>query len=72
MALERYFVGRSANGNLKEAIQDALNQAVANNWDQNTTGWVVRKIAENKLKLGPISVRIRVGKGKGDGGIGPR
>ena len=72
MARERYFVGKSAGGDLKEAIRDALNQAKAATWDQNTTRWMIKKIAENQLKLGPISVRIRVGGGKGDGGIGPK
>lgn len=70
--LEKYFVGKSPNGDLREAIQDALIQA-AEKWDKDTTGWVVRRIAENKLELGPLSVRIRVGEGgKGDGGIGPK
>jgi hypothetical protein len=71
-AKEKYFVGKSAGGDLKEAIRHALNQAKAANWDPIHTGWMIKKIAENKLNLGPISVRIRVGGGKGDGGIGPK
>jgi hypothetical protein len=67
---DKYFVGTSQNGDLREAIQDALKQA-AIEFDKDTTKWVVKKIAQNQLELGPLSVRIRVGGGKGDGGIGP-
>ena len=70
MALTKKFVGTSPSGNLKEAIQDALKQA-----RQSLTGpfkWEVVKFAENQLTFPPISVLIRCGGGKGDGGIGPK
>lgn len=71
MALEKLFNGTSPNGNLEEAIQDALTKARQSHTDDFK--WVVVRIAENQLTFPPISVRIRVGKGKGDpGGIGPR
>jgi hypothetical protein len=70
MALDKFFVGTSPSGNLKEAIQKALEEARK----QHTTDkkWVIKKIAENQLTFPPLSVLIRVGGGKGDGGIGPR
>ncbi len=55
MALKTKFRGKSSNGNLEDAIQDAL-----------------KKIAENQLTFPPLSVLIRIGGGKGDGGIGPK
>jgi hypothetical protein len=70
MALEKFFSGTSPNGNLEEAIQDALTQARQSHSDDFK--WVVVKIAENQLTFPPLSVRIRVGGGKGDGGIGPK
>lgn len=72
MALQDEFIGKSQSGNLKEAIQNALKKARVHH--DVKEAWVIEKIAENQLKLGPISVQIRVGpKGKGEGGgIGPR
>ncbi len=70
MALRRKFIGTSASGDLREAIQDALKKArkvfITN------MKWEVVKFAENQLTFPPISVLIRVGGGKGDGGIGPK
>lgn len=71
MALQTEYIGTSRGGNLKEAIRDALKQARKTH--DTTEAWVIEKIAENQLSLGPLSVQIRVGpKGKGEGGgIGP-
>lgn len=70
MALTTKYVGTSPNGDLKEAIQDALNQAIATH--DPKTKWVVKRIAENQLTFPPLSVLIKVGGGHGDGGIGPK
>jgi flavin-binding protein dodecin len=70
MALKRKFVGTSPSGDLKEAIQNALKEA-RKEFDKSLK-WEIVKIAENQLTLGPISVVIRVGTGKGDGGVGPK
>jgi len=70
MPLTRKFVGTSANGDPKEAIQDALKQA-RQKFDTRLK-WEVIKFAENQLTFPPLSVLIRVGTGKGDGGIGPK
>ncbi len=71
MALKREFIGTSRGGNLREAIRDALKQARKE--FANNMAWEIKQIAENQLRLGPISVKIRVGQGKGEGGgIGPR
>ena len=72
MALKRKFIGTSPSGDLTEAIQNALEEARKSFEDD--TAWVIKKIAQNQLTLGPISVQIHVGpKGKGDqGGIGPK
>ena len=71
MALQTEFIGTSKSGNLKEAIRNALKKARINHSIKEA--WVIEKIAENQLRLGPISVQIRVGpKGRGEGGgIGP-
>jgi hypothetical protein len=70
MALKRKFVGTSPSGDLAEAIQDALKQARQELTDDFK--WETVKFAENQLTFPPISVLIRCGGGKGDGGIGPR
>ena len=70
MPLKRKFVGTSSTGDLKEAIGNALKEARKSFATNNA--WEIKKIAENQLTLGPISVLIRVGGGKGDGGIGPK
>lgn len=70
MALQTKFVGKSSSGNLKEAIKNALKEARKVHTPDKK--WVILKIAENQLKLGPISVQVRIGGGFGDGGIGPR
>jgi hypothetical protein len=70
MALQRKFVGTSPSGNLAEAIRDALKKA-RQEFDESMK-WEVVKFAENQLTFGPISVLIRVGGGKGEGGIGPK
>jgi hypothetical protein len=70
MPLTRKFVGTSANGDPKEAIQDALKQA-RQQFDKRLK-WEVVKFAANQLTFPPLSVLIRVGAGKGDGGIGPK
>jgi flavin-binding protein dodecin len=70
MALKTKFVGTSSSGDLKEAIQNALKEA-RKEFDKSLK-WEIVKIAENQLTLGPISVVIRVGGGKGDGGVGPK
>jgi hypothetical protein len=70
MALKRKFVGTSASGDLREAIRNALKEA--KKFFEDDTAWEIKKIAQNQLTLGPISVMIRVGGGKGDGGIGPK
>ncbi len=68
--LHKFFNGKSDSGNLKEAIQNALKEARKSHTDDFK--WVVERIGENQLTFPPISVRIRVGGGKGDpGGIGP-
>ena len=70
MALKTKFVGTSPSGDLKEAIQNALKEA-RKEFDESLK-WEVVKFAENQLTFPPISVLIRVGGGKGDGGIGPK
>ena len=70
MALEKFFVGTSPGGDLKEAIQNALKKARDIHTDDKK--WVIDKIAENQLTFPPLSVVIRVGGGKGDNGIGPK
>jgi hypothetical protein len=70
MALKTKFIGTSRGGNLKEAIRDALKEA-RKSFDKSMK-WEIEKIAENQLTLGPISVLIRVGGGKGEGGVGPK
>jgi flavin-binding protein dodecin len=70
MPLKTKFVGTSPTGDLKEAIRNALKKA-REQFDPSMK-WEVVKFAENQLTFGPISVLIRVGGGKGDGGIGPR
>jgi flavin-binding protein dodecin len=71
MALTTKFVGTSPSGDLKEAIRNALKEA-RKSFDKDMA-WEIKQIAGDQLKLGPISVMIRVGKGKGEGGgIGPR
>jgi len=70
MALKDFFVGISSSGNLEEAIQNALKKARKSHAEEFK--WEVDKIAQNKLTFPPLSVRIRVGGGKGDGGIGPK
>jgi hypothetical protein len=70
MALKTTFVGTSRSGDLKEAIRNALKEA-RKEFDESLK-WEIKKIAQNQLTLGPISVTIRVGGGKGDGGIGPK
>jgi hypothetical protein len=71
MALERLFIGTSPGGDLTEAIRDALEKA-KQSWDEDSA-WEINYIAQNQLKLGPISVVILVGEGKGEGGgVGPR
>jgi hypothetical protein len=70
MALQKFYVGTSARGDLAEAIRDALEQARQTHEDKFK--WVVDKIAENQLTFPPLSVRIFVGGGRGDGGVGPK
>jgi hypothetical protein len=70
MALQTKFVGKSASGDLTEAIQNALKKARKKHTPNK--GWVIEKIAQNQLTFPPLSVLILVGGGKGEGGIGPR
>ena len=70
MALKTKFVGTSPTGDLKEAIRNALKKA-REEFDPSMK-WEVVKFAENQLTFPPLSVLIRVGGGKGDGGIGPK
>jgi len=70
MALKTKFRGKSSNGNLEDAIQDALKKAKVH--FRTDFKWEVLKIAENQLTFPPLSVLIRIGGGKGDGGIGPK
>ena len=70
MAQTTRFVGTSNSGNLKEAIANALKEA--RKTADKSLKWQVVKIAENQLTFPPLSVLIRIGGGKGDGGIGPR
>jgi hypothetical protein len=70
MPLKTKFVGTSPTGDLKEAIRNALKDA-RKSFDKSLK-WEVVKIAENQLTFPPLSVLIRVGGGKGDGGIGPK
>jgi hypothetical protein len=70
MPLKTFFNGKSASGNLAEAIQNALNKARKLYTDDFK--WVVVKIADNQLTFPSLSVMIRVGGGRGDGGIGPK
>jgi hypothetical protein len=70
MALKTKFVGKSANGDLAEAIQNALEKA--RKIHTTDKAWVIERIAQNQLTFPPLSVLILVGGGKGDGGIGPK
>ena len=66
MALITSFTGTSPRGDLTEAIQKALDQARPN--FKKKIGWTILETSGDQLKLGSISVTIRVGKRKGDGG----
>lgn len=68
------FTGTSANGDLTEAINDALKQAVnIVGAEQTKTPWTIKQIGSNELTSQPIFVRIRIHPGEGEGGgTGPK
>jgi flavin-binding protein dodecin len=52
------FTGTSPNGDLTEAIRDALNKAAATN--DKIKAWKLEETGGDQFELGPISVKIQV------------
>ena len=66
--MKKSFTGTSPNGDLTEAIRDALKKA-ATEFNKNIA-WTIKETGGDQLALGSISVKIHVDSEKG-GGPGP-
>jgi hypothetical protein len=61
------FTGTSSNGDLTEALRDALKKA-AQSSKTAVVPWTIEQTGGDRLELGPISVTIQIRASKGEGG----
>ena len=69
------FTGTSPAGDLRQALKDALGQAInaVPGRDKTFSAWTIEEIGGNKLEAEPIFVTVEIHPGEGEGGgTGPK